>query len=276
MVSCEAIQAMKAMAMDRKKGSILVKDSTCIGGLVLVLSNSDTNIVRLALETIQLLAENETNRPVLRNFIGMMDQLETLVDSKSCGEVENIAKEVYLMLKEDGQTTPLRDTMNNSNTCTSRRSSMQKMLHGGIKNSKLIVLQLKGLLNKFDRDVCMRLLLQVKGVISITFDMNKKRCIVRTKLDVRPENLVVTIAKTQSIHAQQVVKDDSGRELFLSFGLHDDNLNKENMTELPDYLPDDEELQPVDDKAITRNKSDSKSGGWLSTAANFLANSFYW
>ena len=38
-----------------------------------------------------------------------------------------------------------------------------------------------------DRDVCMRLLLQVKGVISITFDMHKKRCILRTKPDVRPE-----------------------------------------------------------------------------------------
>ena len=33
----------------------------------------------------------------------------------------------------------------------------------------------------------MRLLLQVKGVISITFDMNKKRCILRTKTEVRPE-----------------------------------------------------------------------------------------
>lgn len=39
----------------------------------------------------------------------------------------------------------------------------------------------------------MRLLLQVKGVVSITFDMNKKRCIVRTKLDVRPEVLIHTL-----------------------------------------------------------------------------------
>jgi hypothetical protein len=30
----------------------------------------------------------------------------------------------------------------------SRRSSMQKLLHGGYKNSKIIILQLKGLLNK--------------------------------------------------------------------------------------------------------------------------------
>ena len=46
-----------------------------------------------------------------------------------------------------------------------------------------------------DRDVCMRLLLQVKGVVSITFDMNRKRCIIRTKVDVRPEvsNILISV-----------------------------------------------------------------------------------
>lgn len=38
-----------------------------------------------------------------------------------------------------------------------------------------------------DKDVVMRLLLHVKGVISITFDLNQKRCILRTKQDVKPE-----------------------------------------------------------------------------------------
>lgn len=31
-------------------------------------------------QTIRLLAETEDNRPLLRNFIGMMDQLESLVE----------------------------------------------------------------------------------------------------------------------------------------------------------------------------------------------------
>lgn len=38
-----------------------------------------------------------------------------------------------------------------------------------------------------DRDVLMRLVLQVKGVISVTFDMNKKRCFLRVKPDIKPE-----------------------------------------------------------------------------------------
>ncbi|KAH3733609.1 armadillo repeat-containing protein 1-like isoform X2 [Dreissena polymorpha] len=284
MVSSEAIQAMKTMAADSKKRAVLVKDTTCIGGLVLVLSNEDNRIVRLALETIQLLAETPEHRALLRNFIGMMEQIESVIDKKDV-ELEGLARDVYNCLSSSDTTTPLRDTFNTSNSSTtSRRSSMQKSFHGGVRHSKTVILQLKGLLNKCDRDVCMRLLLQTKGVISITFDMNKKRCIVRVKPDMRPESLVQAIARTQSIQAQQVIKAETGEELFLSFGHHQEGCDKENNTTLrdrendttlPDYLPDEEEVT-VDDRALARNKGPSKSGGWLSTAANFLTNSFYW
>lgn len=43
------------------------------------------------------------------------------------------------------------------------------------------------IISQADRDLCMRLLLKVKGVISITFDMTKKRCLLRVKFDVKPE-----------------------------------------------------------------------------------------
>jgi len=64
-------------------------------------------------------------------------------------------------------------------------------------------------------------------------------------------------------------------QLFLSFGSHPENMDKENDTTLPDYLPDEEDIV-VDDKALARDKTHTRSGGWLSTAANFLTNSFYW
>ena len=64
-------------------------------------------------------------------------------------------------------------------------------------------------------------------------------------------------------------------QLFLSFGSHLREQDKENETELPEYLPDDE--QPiVDDKAVSKPGSEDKKGGWLSSAASFLTNSFYW
>ncbi|XP_052777559.1 armadillo repeat-containing protein 1-like isoform X2 [Mya arenaria] len=275
MVSSEAISAMKTMAADPKKRAVLVKDTTCVGGLVLVLSNQDNRIVTLALETIKLLAETADHRPLLRNFIGMMEQLLSVIE-KNDVEVSPLAREIYNTLSSTEQTTPRKDTFNSSlGSNTSRRSSLQKTLQGGLKLSKTVILQLKGLLNKCDRDVCMRLLLQTKGVISITFDMNKKRCIVRAKPEVRPEMLIQALARTQTIHAQQVIKSDSGEELFLSFGSNQGEMDKENDVTLPEYLPDEEELI-VDDKALARDKPDCKSGGWLSSAASFLTNSFYW
>ena len=38
-----------------------------------------------------------------------------------------------------------------------------------------------------DRDLCMRLLLRVKGVVSVTFDVGKRQCLLRTRPDVKPE-----------------------------------------------------------------------------------------
>ena len=65
-------------------------------------------------------------------------------------------------------------------------------------------------------------------------------------------------------------------QLLLSFGSHQKDLDKENETELPDYLPDEEE-PIIDDKAMARpGKGDQRGGGWLSSAASFFTNSFYW
>lgn len=273
--SVETVLALKAMAGDKHKRAVLVKDKSCIGGLALLLSNTDDHLVKLSLETLMLCAETPENREPLREFLGMTEQLEALMVRCDCSGVDALSRQLYETLHSEDKITPLKDTCNSSNTGSRRRSSIQKMLMGGHKSSKTIVLQLRGLLNKCDRDVCMRLLLQVKGVISITFDMHKKRCILRTKPDVRPESLVQAITRTQTIIAQQVVKNESGEELFLSFGSHQKDLDKENETELPDYLPDDE--QPVvDDKAISRPGEEKKAGGWLSSAASFFTNSFYW
>jgi len=53
-------------------------------------------------------------------------------------------------------------------------------------------------------------------------------------------------------------------------------MDKENTT-LPDYLPEEVESPTVDSKSLARTtQDDKKNSGWLSTAASFLTNSFYW
>ncbi|XP_046566803.1 armadillo repeat-containing protein 1-like [Haliotis rubra] len=280
MVTTDAISAMKALATDPTKRAALAKDATCVGGLVVVLSNSDTKVVKLALETLLLLVESGENVAPLKDFMGMLDQLEALMN-RSDGEPElrELTEKLYLILTEVEQQTPLRDTSNihssrrNSSSC-SKKSNKSLSYHS--HKHKSVILQLRGITDRSDRELCMKLLLQVKGVISITFDMNKKRSILRVKNDVKPESLVQAVARSQTMAAQQVVRDDNGEELFLSFRSLMEDAEKEN-SDMPSYLADDADSPVIDDKAISRTaREEKKGGGWLSSAASFLTNSFYW
>ncbi|CAL1546633.1 unnamed protein product [Lymnaea stagnalis] len=281
MVTADAIAAMKSMALDPRKRAALAKDATCIGGLVIVLSNADTTIVKEALQTLLLLSECQEACTFLKNHVGMLDQLETILNGCEKDEtVMRLAELLHTKLSETSDTSsnasmPLKDLSN-----VSRQSTHVKNLSAqGHSKAKSIVLQIKGFHEKSDRDLCARLLLKVKGVISITFDITKKRCILRTKMDVKPETLILAIAKSMTMTAQQVVRNEKGEESFVCFDTiqHHVSQDKEN-EDLPDYLSDDSDSTFVEEKAIKRptEEDKKKSSGWFSMAANFLSNSLYW
>ncbi|GFS11647.1 armadillo repeat-containing protein 1-like [Elysia marginata] len=281
MVTTDAIAAMKAMASDPKKRVALAKDTTCIGGLVIVLSNPDAAVVKEALQTFLLLCECSESRRVLKDHVGMMDQLEKLAQRpENKDDLSQLAASLKakLMLSSEAPKAPLRDCSNIS----SRRNSTAKNQSLQGHKVKTVVLLLRGYQDKSDRDLCARLLLKVTGVISITFDLSKLRCIVRTKPDVKAEALARSIARSMTMTAQQVVRNENGEESFIAFGPnssidHNTSCGKEN-TDLPDYLSDDSDSIIVDDKALKRptEEDKKKSAGWFSAAANFLTNSFYW
>ncbi|MEQ2161586.1 hypothetical protein GOODEAATRI_010978, partial [Goodea atripinnis] len=100
------------------------------------------------------------------------------------------------------------------------------------------------------RSLCEEALLKIRGVISFTFQMAVKRCVVRIRSDLKAE-------------------------LMLPFQEDSSVLVEEN-TDIPDYLPEDESPSQEQDKAVTRVGSVTDGLGWLSTAANFLTRSFYW
>ena len=54
-------------------------------------------------------------------------------------------------------------------------------------------------------------LLNVKGVVSFTFDMTKGRVVVRARNEVAPEALCTAINATKIMSAQQVVRDEQGQ-----------------------------------------------------------------
>ncbi|XP_062613497.1 armadillo repeat-containing protein 1-like, partial [Saccostrea cucullata] len=80
MASADTVLAMKGMAADPLKRKLLLKDATCMGGLIMVLSNPDSKIVTSALETLILMADTNDHKKLLRGFIGMTKQLETIIN----------------------------------------------------------------------------------------------------------------------------------------------------------------------------------------------------
>lgn len=155
-------------------------------------------------------------------------------------------------------------------------------------NSKTVTLQIKGLLDVHDRDSCREKLLEVKGVVSLTFDMKLKRAVLRVKNDLRAEDLVVAVRQTQTMSASQVVFDGDGNETLISFAhlsLDGDNASggendaEDDDVDYPDYLSDADELPSPEkgDKAMSRVKGEVDDGSsWFSSVSSFVKDAFYW
>ena len=56
-------------------------------------------------------------------------------------------------------------------------------------------------------------LLGVKGVISFTFNMAQRRCIVRTRTDLKPEVPCRALEDTRSLSVKHIVKNENGEEV---------------------------------------------------------------
>ncbi|TNN88894.1 Armadillo repeat-containing protein 1 [Liparis tanakae] len=151
----------------------------------------------------------------------------------------------------------------------------QFFLGSNNKRAKTVVLHIDGLDDSARRSLCEEALLKLRGVISFTFQMAVKRCVVRIRSDLKAEALGTAINSTKVMMAQQVVKTQGGGELILPFK-EDSEVPVEENTDIPDYLPEEESPSQEPDKAVTRVGSITDGMGWVNTAANFLTRSFYW
>jgi len=215
------------------------------------------------LKTLYLLAQHSPNRQQMKDEIGMMESLKPLISHEN-SEIKKYAIDVHDILSG-----------RRSNKTTGRRN-VTYGLGSSNNRAKVITLQVRGL-HQATRKICEEKLLQVKGVISFTFNVAKARCIVRVKPSVAAEKLCSSIEETKIMSAQQIVKDESGEEVVLSFG-KGPVVTAEEGKELPDYLPEETENEDPGEKALARTnqKSSSEKGGWFSGVTNFISNSLYW
>ncbi|XP_065061919.1 armadillo repeat-containing protein 1-like [Rhopilema esculentum] len=261
------VDHLHSLAVNPRNRAGIVKDQGCLPGLVLFLDNEDKQVILKAVKTLYLLAQHSPNRQTMKDELGMLESLKSLF-SESNAEIRKYAKETHEILT--------------GNRSLRKQGSERSTAYFGLGTSngraKVITLQIRGL-HQATRKICEEQLLQVKGVISFTFSLPKARCIVRVKPTVQAEILCDKIAETKIMSAQQIIKNDSGEEVVLSFGKGPvvSKEKEQDQRELPDYLPEDEENTEPSDKTIARTgQKTTSNGGWLSGFSNFISNSLYW
>ncbi|KAJ0060806.1 hypothetical protein NL108_001671, partial [Boleophthalmus pectinirostris] len=154
--------------------------------------------------TLRYLAEMSPNIPTMKNELGMMVSLENLMGRLGLSvDITSLAKEVYEIL-----ITPVRPATPER----PRGKKPQFFINSSNKKAKSVTLHIQGLDSSEQRSLCEEALLKVKGVISFTFQMASKRCTVRIRTDLPTESLAAAIAATKILSAQQVVKNEEGKE----------------------------------------------------------------
>lgn len=264
----------------------LLKDETAIGSMVLLLDRDDTDkaVVKLILKTFWNLSKDPKNRKQLCQQMGLIVSLQTLSLGERLPEAKELhqkAKQLYKILSklDENRTTPTRPSKPSSQSSSRPQSSSGPsnnsfFMGSSNKRAKLITLQIEGL-DETNKSVCEKALLEVKGVVSFLFLMAQKRCQVRVLQGISAEQLCKAIAEKKVLHAEQVVKNQSGEEVTVSYGRHPSIADEKPEDDDSLYLPE-EDIVEDSDKAMTRPGEQGEGSGWFSGVSNFLSNSLYW
>uniref|UniRef100_A0A3B3XYT7 Armadillo repeat-containing protein 1 n=1 Tax=Poecilia mexicana TaxID=48701 RepID=A0A3B3XYT7_9TELE len=272
------VTQLRDLAADPMNRRAIVQDHGCLPGLILFLDHPDPQVVYCAL-LVKHRAE-VSDLPPEPKGPGWAQSDRTMC-GKHCGppcrsttpgETKLLASEIYQLL----QAAPGADEPQAVGPARGgARRKAQFFLGSSNKRAKTVILQIHGLDDPGRRSLCEEALLKIRGVISFTFQMAVKRCVVRIRSDLKAEALASAIAATEVMTAQQVVKDENGDEVLVHFP-EAGSVSVEQNLDLPEYLPEEESPSQDPDKAISRVGSGQDGSSWLGTAANFLSRSFYW
>ena len=142
--------------------------------------------------------------------------------------------------------------------------------------ARTVVLQITALDEK-DRAQVERLLLDLKGIISFTFNMAQQRCRVRVMEILSGKDLCIYLQKNLGLETQQVVKNEEG-EILLSYVTNPDTRTISDVT-LPEYIQDDLDGidHPVMNKnAVARIGDEGEQPSFWGKMTTFISNSLYW
>lgn len=269
----KVVQQLRDLAADPQNRATIVRDQGCLPGLVIFLDNDNPEVVQTALEALFYLAQVPSNRPLMKNEMGLVISVRRIINRQhSTHELKSSAQKVHdLLIPPTGSSRP----MSHSRHGAARSNSF---LGSSNRKARAIILQIEGLNDQKSRLMVEERLLTVRGVVSFTFNMPRHRCVVRVRTDLKPEVLCRAIEASGTFGAQQVVKNERGEEVFLTFGPGSPAKGgKENRpVKMPEYLPEDSETDKADDKAVERSGAVGAGGGWFGGVRRYLSDTFYW
>lgn len=112
------------------------------------------------------------------------------------------------------------------------------------RKAKTVLFQLETIKNApIDRSIVEEALLEAKGVISFTFDVELYRVTVRYRNDLPPDRLFKKLATLRGMKAKQVIRSASGDEVLID--LFDKKENDSRVNREPAYLDDEEDADPT-------------------------------
>lgn len=302
------VTQLRDLAKEPINREIIVKDQGCLPGLVLMLDNQDQKVVEIAIETLGYLAECEKNRSIMWSELGLTISLNCISDATGSSEkARKMSADVIQKIRPTMQATPAARRKLPTVPNTSRRTYMPKPaapdfgpakrntlgpLNSNIakgqtsffkpntnKNARTVTLQVIGLTDLYARGVLERELLKMKGVVSFTIDMGKARVAIRALSTLSVEMITGGIQRTKLLSAQQIVKNEEGHEVVLSFGQAPAGVRTgSHATHVPRYLDDEVENQPESSTKAVAMTDGITTGvsGWLTSAISGFSNTFHW
>jgi len=270
------VRHLHSLAEKPENRSTIVKDQGCLPGLVLFLDNKESEVVVLVLKTLQLLAEHAPNRKIMHNEVGLIESLQKVKEDPKFEPVPDIKTRAARLVSQ--LTRPARQTTSQSRVHSVAPTSQKFFVGASNKKAKLIILQITGMTDDASKKLCEKCLLSVKGVVSFTFNMPKKRCMVRVTQVVSAEMLCKAVETSKTMTAEQIAKNKAGEEVVISFGENPTVPDEEKaQSDFPDYLPEEDPVE-TSKTALTRHGDKDKAGGsgWFSGVSSFISNSLYW
>lgn len=247
------------------------------------------SVIVEALHALRYLAQeavrNESTLSRFQNTVGLQALLGQITDRDGFNEdCKKVASDVLLLSKcnptqHASKEQQASGVITRAGMRTARKTNQKDPVKflGGNKKAKIIQLQIEGLDGEDSKKECINELLRVTGVISITFNMGVQRCTIRARADMHAESLVHAIHNTQKMKAKQVVKNENGEEVFVSFD------DKEFMDELPPYLEEDAEDSPNKEEnkqSVARPGYTEAVGSfarsWFGSVVNAVNKNLYW